>query len=124
MLLALGLLSSFATMASALSLLVSIPLATLALAHGACLSWRELVHPAHGLVIPLNATAATIDGEEMNDLALQWRGSLAFLKWRDRQGRRRRLFGWPDNLDVAARRELRLAMAARKPARPARSVAP
>ena len=78
----------------------------------------------HGLIIPLNDTAATIDGRDMNDFQVQWRGPLAFLQWRDGEGRRQRLHGWPGTLDALARRELRLAMAARMPTRPARSVAP
>jgi toxin CptA len=60
----------------------------------------------------------------MGDVQVQWRGPLAFLWWRDGKGRRQRLQGWPDNLAAAARRELRLAMAARVPARSPRSVAP
>lgn len=123
-LLALGLLSAFAAIASELPMYVSIPLALFAVVYGGWLAHRELRRPTYGLVIPLNETVARIDGLEMNDLQVQWRGPLAFLRWRCADGQRQRLHGWPDNLDAAARRELRLAMAARMPARSPRSVAP
>ena len=103
---------------------VSIPLALFAMGYGLWLALRELRRPTHSLVIPLNEMAATIDGVEMNDFQVQWRSPLAFLQWLGADGRRHRLQGWPDNLDTAARRELRLATAARAPTRVPRSVAP
>ncbi|HEV8694900.1 MAG TPA: hypothetical protein VGQ93_12075 [Lysobacter sp.] len=124
MLFALGLLSAFAAIASELPRYASIPLALLASAYGIWLARRELRRPTHGLIIPLNETVATIDGSDMNDFQVQWRGPLAFLQWRDAEDRRRHLNGGPGNLDAAVRRELRLAMAARMPTRQARSVAP
>jgi len=49
-----------------------------------------------------------LDGRPLRGARLQWRGSLAFLQWRE--GRRRRtLSWWPDTLPPDARRELRLA---------------
>jgi len=124
MLLALGVLSGFAVIASEVPMYVSIPLALFATGYGLCLALRELRRSTHGLVIPLNDMAATIDGAEMNDFQVQWRGPLAFLQWLGADGRRHRLQGWPDNLDAAARRELRLATAVRTPARSPHSVAP
>jgi len=94
------------------------------MAHGAWLGRRELLRPSCSLVIPRGDSLATVDGASMADLQLQWRGPLAFLQWRDAHGRRERLHGWPDNLAADARRELRLAMAARSPAQSPRSVAP
>jgi toxin CptA len=55
---------------------------------------------------------------------LQWRGPLAFLRWRDSDGRMHRLAWWPDVLPVAARRELRLAALDGAGAVPAASMAP
>jgi toxin CptA len=124
MLLALGLLSGLAVIAAEVPMPVSIPLALMTTGYGLWLAHRELRRITHGLVIPLNEMAATIDGVEMNDFQVQWRGPLAFLQWLGADGRRHRLQGWPDNLDAAARRELRLATAARTPSRSARSVAP
>ena len=65
-----------------------------------------------------------LDGEAIHDVAVQWRGPLAFLSWRGTEGRVHRLSWWPDTLAVGPRRELRLAAMARLPSRPARSMAP
>lgn len=125
MLQALGWLAALAVIASELPVPVSVPLAVLAIGYGLRLARHQRHDPTRGLLIPLNNdTAATIDGIEAGDLQVQWRGPLAFLQWRQADGRIRHLHGWPDNLDAAARRELRLAMAARTPARLPRSVAP
>lgn len=123
MLCVLGLSAAFAVMVAELPWWLSIPAAVIAAAYGYWLARSELRRPAHCLVIPVNE-AATIDDQPMTDLELQWRGPLAFLQWRDASGRRQRLQGWPDTLDSKARRELRLAMAARPPARSPGSVAP
>ena len=120
----LGILAAGSVLVSELPLSASIPLAVACFAHGVRLGRRELLRPARQLVIPGNASTATADGEAMADVLVLWRGPLAFLRWRDGDGRRQRLHGWPDNLAAAARRELRLAMAARAPARPPRSMAP
>jgi toxin CptA len=124
LLILLGFLGGVSAVASELPLLISLPLAGASLARGTWLARLELSQPPRSLVIPLNGTVATIDGEAMSSLQLQWRGPLAFLQWRDANGRRQRLQGWPDNLAADARRELRLAMAARSPAHTPRSMAP
>ena len=120
----LGLLSGVAVVASELPWGVSYPLAAAAVSHGALLAWRELRRPPVELMIPFDGKDALIDGEAVPELELQWRGPLAFLRWRNPQSGRRYVQGWPDNLDAAARRELRLAMEARTPARSPRSMAP
>ena len=120
----LGLLAAIAVIASELPWVVSVPLALAAFLYGIRLARRELLRPACSLVIPMGEGAATMDGQPVRNLQLRWRGPLAFLQWRDADGRRRYLQGWPDNLDPDARRELRLAVATRVPARPSRSVAP
>ena len=122
--LVLGILAAVAAIASELPWPVSLPLAIASLVHGARLAMRELLRPVANLVIPPGEADATLDGEAMIDLLVQWRGPLAFLRWRGAAGGVHRLQGWPDNFDAAARRELRLAMAARVPARSPRSVAP
>jgi len=122
-LLTLGVLAAIAVLACELPRMVSLPTAASAVLYGAWLARRELRRPAVELVIP-NSSAATIDGMPVSDLLLHWRGPLAFLQWCDAAGRRQRRQGWPDNLGPAARRELRLAMAARAPAHLPRSVAP
>lgn len=40
---------------------------------------------------------------------LRWRGPFAFIEWKDEAGRRQALAFWPDTLDAATRRELKLA---------------
>jgi len=51
----------------------------------------------------------TVDGHPVEGLDVQWRGSLAFLRWRDASGRMQRRSFWPDTLPAGKRRELRLA---------------
>lgn len=120
----LGTLAAVSAVASELPASVSLPLAVLSMAYGIGLARRETLRPACSLVIPADDNAATVNGATVDDLQLQWRGPLAFLQWRDADGRRQRLQGWPDNLDARARRELRLAVAARVPAGSPRSMAP
>jgi toxin CptA len=67
---------------------------------------------------------ATLDGQPIDNVRLQWRGPLAFLFWRDRQGRPQRLSWWPDTLPAASRRELRLAASCLEAARSHRQMAP
>jgi toxin CptA len=124
LLILLGILAAASAVASELPLSVSTPLAVASVAYGVWLGKRELLRRACNLVIPHDDSLATVDGAGMNDLQLQWRGPLAFLQWRDANGRRQRLQGWPDNLAADARRELRLAMAARSPAHTPGSMAP
>jgi len=120
----LGGLAAIAVIASELPWPVALPLACTAIIHGERLARRESRRAVADMVVPANGAAATIDGLPMEDLQVQWRGPLAFLRWRDSEGRGRYLQGWPDNLAPAGRRELRLAMAARAPAHSPRSMAP
>jgi toxin CptA len=124
MLRVLGLLAAIAVVASELPLMIAMPLASGAVLYGEWLARRESKRAVAEIIIPPNEAVPTIDGLPMEDLRVQWRGPLAFLRWRDGQGRRRYLQGWPDNLAPGERRELRLAMAARAPAHSPRSVAP
>jgi plasmid maintenance system antidote protein VapI len=57
----------------------------------------------------LAARAAYLDGVPVEQVEVQWRGPLAFVSWKGRDGRRQRLSWWPDTLPPARRRELRLA---------------
>jgi toxin CptA len=120
----LGVLAAIAVIASELPWMAAVALASVALVYGEWLARRESRRAVSEIVIPPNEAAATINGSPMQDLHVQWRGPLAFLHWRDEEGRRRYLQGWPDNLPEAARRELRLATGARAPAHSPRSVAP
>jgi toxin CptA len=120
----LGVFGAVAVMLSQMPLLFAVPLAGAALVHGAALSRRELRRPVRRLVVPHSAQPAKVDDTDMEALEVHWRGPLARLSWRDAHGRRHCLHAWPDTLRRPARRELRLALAARVPARVLPSVAP
>ena len=119
-----GMLAAAAALMSEMPAFAALPLAALALIHAARLAATQWRRPLRRLVVPHSAAPATIDGVDMDGLQVHWRGPLAVLAWRDPQGRRHRLHGWPDTLRRPARRELRLALAARGPARVPPSVAP
>lgn len=124
MLRVLGLLAAIAVIASEWPLTIAVPVACCAVLYGEWLARCESRREVAEIVIPPTEAMPTIDGSPMAELQVQWRGPLAFLCWRDEQGRRRYLQGWPDTLPPGERRELRLAMAARAPAHSPRSVAP
>jgi len=101
------------------------PLALCTLWYGVHLVRREATRPMLSLLI--NASGAAIsmaDGQPMRGLSIQWRGPLAFLRWRGDDGQQRALSFWPDTLSAGRRRELRLAMPIPAAAPAARSVAP
>lgn len=50
-----------------------------------------------------------VDGHPQSQWRVHWRGRLAFIAWRAYDGRCHVLAFWPDTLDAAARRELKLA---------------
>lgn len=124
MLLTLGALGACSLLASDLAPVVARPAAGMALVWGLCLARRETRKPRRQLVWPGGEAAVTLDGQSLRDAEIRWRGTLAFLRWRDGDGRLRHLSWWPDTLTAAARRELRLAASARTPARSPQSMAP
>ncbi|WP_369939049.1 hypothetical protein [Xanthomonas medicagonis] len=90
------------------------PVAALAALYAALLLRREARRAPRVLLLPpQGAVAASLDGQPLQDLQVHWRGPLAFVRWRDAQGRTARLAWWPDTLPPPARRELRLAAQAR-----------
>jgi toxin CptA len=80
---------------------------------------REPGRKACAIVIAADGRA-TVDGLPVDDFSVDWRGSLAFLYWRDVAGSRQRRSFWPDTLPAGKRRELRLA-APPRPGTPAPS---
>lgn len=83
------------------------------LAFAACATalWRARVEarrPARLIVVDGDGQT-TVDGAAVSDLRVDWRGPLAFVAWREASGRIARGSFWPDTLDAAGRRELRLA---------------
>jgi toxin CptA len=123
-LLALGLLAASAVLASGVPRPAAWPLAVSALAYACWRAWRESRLPSHALFLPGNELPATLDGLPIEQARVQWRGPLAFLLWRDRQGRPQRLSWWPDTLPRPRRRELRLAAGSLDASRHHRQVAP
>jgi toxin CptA len=117
----LGLLAGWAVLASEMPRGAAACLAAAALLHGLRSAARECGrapvqiawHGARGI--------ASVDGVAVQGAELHWRGPLAFLRWRDRQGHTHRLAFWPDTLDRQQRRALRLAA---RPAGSAASVEP
>lgn len=63
------------------------------------------------------------DACPLDDVQLRWQGPIAILDARE-GGRPVRLLGWPDQLDAASRRELRLWALVTRPARQPPTVAP
>ena len=120
----LGLLSACSLLASDLPPMAAWPLAFAAVGLGGWLARREHRRPSRQLLWPVGDAPVTLDGECLHHARLQWRGPLAFLDWRTRDGHRGHLDWWPDTLSAAQRRELRLAAQRRPAAQPAASMAP
>lgn len=119
----LGLLAVVSVFLSDMPLLPASILALLAIAGAARLIRRERNARRHELLVPHSALPACVDGCAVTDLLLQCRGPLTMVSWRD--GRRRRsLLFWPDTLDTAQRRELRLAVEAQRISQLPRQMAP
>lgn len=113
---ALALLAPFCVIASGLPRGWAWPLAVAALLAGLREAIRHPRQPPCDLLVPAGRAAASCDGARIELLRLRRRGPLAFLDWRDGNGRRRRLAFWPDTLGAGARRELELAMQRRQAA--------
>jgi len=120
----LGILAAFSVLASEMPRLAAWPLALSALAFGLWRAWRESRSPACEFFFPGNDLPAMLDGAPIESVEVQWRGSLAFVRWQGRDGRSRRLSWWPDTLPAARRRELRLAAGSLEASRNRLAVAP
>ena len=119
----LGVLGAVSVLASEMPRPWAWPVAVAALAWGGWQARSEGRRPRRAFWFPGNDRLPTVDGTPMQDAHVLWRGPLAFLRWRDPDGRARRLVFWPDTLPAAARRELKLAMQRRQAAGGAASVA-
>lgn len=123
MLWSLVLLAPFSLLASDLPSSVAWPAALAAATWAIFDAKRYRAMPPRQLTIPAGRGDASCDGERIDALQLGWRGPLAFLHWRDAQGRRQRASFWPDTLPAGMRRELRIAMQRRDAASNPASVA-
>ena len=120
----LGALAAVSVLGSELPRVAAWPASLLVVGCGLWLGRRERRRPLRELVIPAGDGAVRVDGEVVNAFDVQWRGSLAFVRWRDANGRSERMQIWPDTLPPGSRRELRLAMIQRAAAFSAGSMAP
>lgn len=122
-LLLLALLAPVAVLATELPRAAAWLLAAAALAQGVHLALREWHRTPRSLLFTADGRLL-VDDVEASAVQLQWRGPLAFLSWRDPDGRSDRLVWWPDALPPRWRRELRLAVDRLPAARAGPSVAP
>ncbi|HJR73318.1 MAG TPA: hypothetical protein VJ806_06735 [Luteimonas sp.] len=120
----LGAFAAFAVLASEMPRPWAWPLAAATAIYAAWRARREARQPVRTWVWPGNERPATVDGVPAWDALVVWRGPLAFVRWRDADGRRRYAVWWPDTLPAARRRELRLAAAAARASPSAASMAP
>ncbi len=121
--LTLAVLAPWATLSSDLPVRVGAIAAVLAVCFAMGLAVRELRRTAQAVVIDASG-AATIDGQAVEALRIDWRGTLGFMSWRDAAGRIHRRSLWPDTLSPALRRELRLALPASGAVRGSDSMSP
>ena len=96
-------------MASEIPLPLAAPLAILVFVHGLRTLQRYRATPSARFAWLENGAVVTCEGNPIRAATLEWRGPLAFLRWRDAQGRIQRRAWWPDTLPPDRRRELRLA---------------
>ena len=101
-------LAPFAVLASDMPRVAAWPFAGIAAAAGVRAAMREARKPPKRLVLESGTGRASLDGVALAGAALAWRGPLAFLRWRDADGRHGLLSWWPDTLPPAERRVLRL----------------
>lgn len=119
----LGILAAFSLSLSEIPTWLAWPVGLASVIRGVQLALRELARPPVTLTLMANA-AASIDGAAVQALRVRWRGPLAFVQWRDAEGRMHRRVATPDLLSPAARRELHLAWSTHAAARRAAAVAP
>lgn len=126
MLTALGLLTAGAMVAlhaSELPTAVAWLASLLVLSCGVRLIRREMRRPASSWVFRADGTVL-VNGAVAKEASVAWHGPLAFVTWRDADGRTGRFAWWPDTLPADKRRELRLAMPGPDHAGNRKSVAP
>ena len=104
----LGLLAGVSLLLSDLPEGVAWPGALLAPGYGWWAARRVRRSPARSFVFRGEAVPL-VDGVAADGFVLQWRGPLAFARWRDARGRWVHCAWWPDTLPAPRRRELRLA---------------
>jgi toxin CptA len=120
----LGMLAMLSILSSEMPRMAAWPLALSALVYGLWRAWRESRSPARQFHFAGGELPATLDGAPIESVTVQWRGPLAFVSWRGRDGVHRRLSWWPDTLTAVRRRELRLASGGHEASRNRPAMAP
>ncbi len=105
-------LAAVSLIASDLPRSIAWPSAAIVFVAGLYRARLESRQPPCAIVIAADGRT-TVDGQPVEDLDVEWRGALAFLRWRDAAGRMQRRGFWPDTLPAGKRRELRLAVPSR-----------
>ncbi len=121
---ALATLTAFSVFASGMPRIAAWPLVLASLGWGVRQAWMELRQPRREWVFPGGEAPILLDGLPVEAVQVEWRGPLAFVRWRGPEGRIRRLAWWPDTLPAARRRELRLAAGQGEASRSRRTMAP
>jgi hypothetical protein len=110
----LGALAAISVALSAMPSWLKLPMALLALWHGARLARREWRRPHCALEFggTGDEVAMNFRGERrsMDRVEFKLRGALATLAWRDGDGRRQSLLWFADTLPARSRRQLRLRL--------------
>lgn len=113
-----------AILASEIPHLFAWPSIAVAIVYGLRLLYRERARPKVSIIVVPSTDGSIVDNRPVTDLRVRWRGPLALLSWREQSGKRGQLMFWPDVLNPAARRELRLAAPVASRAPPSASMAP
>lgn len=121
--LAMAVLAPFAVLSSQLPHWLSWPLALLSIAIALRRARSEAGASVHAIVIDAEGVVS-VDGQRVEAFRVDWRGPLAFVSWRNTEGRTVRRSLWPDTLTPALRRELRLAAVHRGDGQTPPSMAP
>lgn len=121
-LLSLGALGGASLLLSDFSRSLAWPGAVLAMGYAVMLSRREAGKLP--IEIAFDDANVLVGDEAVHDFSVFWRGPWVFARWRDDAGRVQRVVWWPDTLNSASQRELRLALPTETAARSRRSVAP
>ena len=86
------------------------------------LAWRELARPVVTIVLQPSGSVA-VDGMQVDGFDVSWRSVLVGVQWCSSERTVRRL-AFPDAIDAAGRRELRLWALQRREDAPPAAVAP
>lgn len=109
----LTLLAPYSLVASDLPAGWSLPLAVAAVLAGVRAMRRYARRSPATFVVPTRGQV-TRNGQPLAGFDVQWRGPLAFLRWREPGGSTRHAVFFPDTLDAGLRRELKLAVQRRQ----------